>query len=1077
MNIRKKILWIFAFLYLLPSLVISQNIITTAESLTTCPTEVIVPISVQNFESVGAISLRLDYNTSVLTFEDKQNVHDSLVGGYMIVNASDGTVIISWISTNGATVNDNDTLMELKFYSTGGNSNLVWDTITPGGCEYSDENGNLINANYVNASINMHYAPMIITQAEDREIIEGENTSFSIQATGDNLSYQWQLSTDNGIIWNDLTNSSDYSGVASNTLQILAATLSMNAYQYRCVVSGICSPPAISDEVLLTVDPVPNTITTIITTTNMCAGNISVPINVENCNGVGAISLKLAYDNTLFTYTSFQNLNTELSSGNVIVNANDGMIYLSWASTTAANIGDDDLLELQFVASEGQGSFVWQTEVSGNCEYSDVNGQVFNSEYNDGSITVDAIPEITTQSEDISAYEGDEVDFSIEANGSSLAYQWQISTDNGNTWNNLLNTGIYSGANTSNLHISSVELSMNTYQYQCMLSGTCPPTLYSNAALLTVSPQPQLITTSLLNSVECEGNITIPIQVLDCDNVGAISLMFEYDTSLMTYVNYQSLHSELSSGSLIINSEKGYIYISWASVTPANVGDATLLELNFTGIPGSGDLTWQTANGNCEYSDTDGNIINSTYVNGSITIQETPSIITQATDKTIIEGENANFSISATGSGISYQWEISENNGVSWNALSNNATYSGVTNNTLYIFSASISLDGNLYRCLVSGACSPAAISDEVLLTVNPIPQIITTTIGSTTTMDSLIVLPITVTQCNNVGAISLSLDYDPSVLEYVGFSNKNSELSGFFIVNENNGHLVISWASVTVANIGDDILVELNFVTHVGTTSLTWDTNTPGNCEYSDPSGEIILSEYVNGSVTVNGIILDLKILLEGAYQSTSMSNVLNPNYLPLLQPYSNLPWNYLGNEFVSSLPNSEIVDWILVELREANGGVSNATESTMIARQAGFLLQNGSIVRMNGIDPIDFRILLTQNLYVVIYHRNHLSIISSSSVSHSGYHYSYNFTTSSTQAYGGTDALTQVAPNVWAMIVGDANADGVIDNNDNNFWKTEAGLNGYKSGDFNLNGEVDNKDKNDLWLNNINEESQVSE
>ena len=32
--------------------------------------------------------------------------------------------------------------------------------------------------------------------------------------------------------------------------------------------------------------------------------------------------------------------------------------------------------------------------------------------------------------------------------------------------------------------------------------------------------------------------------------------------------------------------------------------------------------------------------------------------------------------------------------------------------------------------------------------------------------------------------------------------------------------------------------------------------------------------------------------------------------------------PWNYFGDEFVEEIPDSSVVDWILLELRQTQGG-----------------------------------------------------------------------------------------------------------------------------------------------------------
>ena len=62
--------------------------------------------------------------------------------------------------------------------------------------------------------------------------------------------------------------------------------------------------------------------------------------------------------------------------------------------------------------------------------------------------------------------------------------------------------------------------------------------------------------------------------------------------------------------------------------------------------------------------------------------------------------------------------------------------------------------------------------------------------------------------------------------------------------------------------------------------------------------------------------------------------------------------------------------------------------------------------------------------------------------------------------------------------MIGGDANADGIINESDGiQSWIPQAGTAGYVNGDINLNGQVNNPDKNDIWFENLNQESQVPE
>ena len=81
----------------------------------------------------------------------------------------------------------------------------------------------------------------------------------------------------------------------------------------------------------------------------------------------------------------------------------------------------------------------------------------------------------------------DAATFTESATGTSLTYQWQVSTNSGSTWTSLTNTSPYSGVTTATLGISNTTYSMNGYQYRCnVASGGCTNTISSTSATLTV---------------------------------------------------------------------------------------------------------------------------------------------------------------------------------------------------------------------------------------------------------------------------------------------------------------------------------------------------------------------------------------------------------------------------------------------------------------------------------------------------------------------------------------------------------------------------------------------------------------
>lgn len=260
------------------------------------------------------------------------------------------------------------------------------------------------------------------------------------------------------------------------------------------------------------------------------------------------------------------------------------------------------------------------------------------------------------------------------------------------------------------------------------------------------------------------------------------------------------------------------------------------------------------------------------------------------------------------------------------------------------------------------------------------------------------------------------------------------------------------------------------------------------GNISLSWTLGEIATETFSNGNImltqgfqqpygiTIHGIDLDILVYLEGPYANGDMNTNLKANgEIPLNQPYNVSPWNYTGTESVATIP-SNVVDWVLIDLRDANSA-DDALPGTSVETQAAFILDNGSIVGLNGSSVLQFSASISNNPYVVIWHRNHLGILSASSPTESGGVYTYNFSTSVAQAHGGSLGYKLIDTGVYGMAGGDANGDGEIDAADNTLWAGDAGTKGYKTTDFDLNSQIDNKDKNESMFENTDLSTQIPE
>lgn len=184
-------------------------------------------------------------------------------GTGIVFDGNSGTVYGNVTLDKPLTVVAGETLTIPQGSTLNGNSNLTNDgTVT------IQEGGTLTGGDAINntGTINVEdggkldgtptgtvvYAPTITTQPVGQTVTVGQTAEFTVAATGENLSYQWQYSNDNGTNWNDIT------GATGSSYTTDAVTLEMNNYQYQCVVSNSAGSVT-SDPVTLTVNSVPVT--------------------------------------------------------------------------------------------------------------------------------------------------------------------------------------------------------------------------------------------------------------------------------------------------------------------------------------------------------------------------------------------------------------------------------------------------------------------------------------------------------------------------------------------------------------------------------------------------------------------------------------------------------------------------------------------------------------------------------------------------------------------------------------------------------------------------------------------------
>ena len=146
---------------------------------------------------------------------------DDATNGGIVFDGKDGTVYGDVTLDESLTINQGETLTVPDGSSLNCNGKLTNNgtiIVKEGGKLEGEPGGTVVSA------------PTIGTQPANQTVTEGNTATFTVAATGGNLSYQWQQSTDSGQNWTDI------SGANAATYTTAATTTSMNGYQYRCVV-------------------------------------------------------------------------------------------------------------------------------------------------------------------------------------------------------------------------------------------------------------------------------------------------------------------------------------------------------------------------------------------------------------------------------------------------------------------------------------------------------------------------------------------------------------------------------------------------------------------------------------------------------------------------------------------------------------------------------------------------------------------------------------------------------------------------------------------------------------------------
>lgn len=544
-----------------------------------------------------------------------------------------------------------------------------------------------------NAVIAVNQEVAITTHPSNAVICENGAVSFSVQATGQNLHYQWY-------------NDGVATGIDNNIIVLNPVNIAEDGSEIYCVVTSSCGGPVTSNKAVLTVNPNNRVITNPVSALKCAESNVSFSVQATGLN------------------TTYQ-----WKKGAVDISDIPGKIAGSNSPVLTIN-------DLQ-PADAG----LYSCTISGDC-----GGPVSSTQ---ATLTVNEAVVITAQPVSVTACTGDNVSFSASATPlSGLNYQWYFDPEGGAV------AFAAFGAPGKSLPITGVAPA-NEGDYYCMISNACGEVQITNTVTLNI-PAQTAITLNPAGDVVCAGsNLNLSVTATgenltyqwfrDADpaltdnavvhNSTTANISFTGLTTAYTgnyRVKVTGTCGEVTSSPDAVISVRQPISIT---SQPVNRTICAGSDVTFSVVATGDDLTyqWQYNNVNIPSADDpDYTITGATAINAgayrcivsssecgslastsaTLTVNPLTAITTQPVPaKNACIGTNVSFSVVATGIGLTYQWH---KNGVSM---------AGYTAATLNLVNVDASSAGS-YTCYVTGSCGPVQISSPGVLTID-IPPVI----------------------------------------------------------------------------------------------------------------------------------------------------------------------------------------------------------------------------------------------------------------------------------------------------------------------------------------------------------------
>ena len=519
--------------------------------------------------------------------------------------------------------------------------------------------------------------PSFTGHPSNTTVCEGANGSFTIAATGA-ITYQWQVSTDGGLTYNNVSNGSVYSNVTTVTLNLTAVPASFNNYMYRCVATnGSGNTPSNPATLTVTALPVSPTLLAKTPASGTVADGTPVSATFNAGSGGSGCTDDYRYSTnggaTYLPYTPGTNISTTgLAAGS-------GFVFIEGRRAGCATCSGNYVVLASWVVTPLPAAA---------------------TTLNAGDIAFTGYTSTTA---------GDDFSFVLLRNiGPGTAINF---TDNG--W---LSTNVFRVGETTITWTSNAAYSAGT---EINISGLTA-TLASGGSAGTVTGVAINLSSSGDQILAYRGTAASPT-FISAIHMNVYSTTFG-DPSTTTAAAWDGTANTASSSALPTGLTTGVncIWIGTQDVPASEFSNSHYGNCAGPGTLGPITTLRTTLNNQANWISDNGTPPSFTLPTGCpyLGVGNPPNITTPPGNANICENANTSFTIVAGGA-TSYQWQVDPGSG--FVNVTNNSTYSGATAATLSINAAPLSLNGYLYRCIATNG-SGSSTSASATLTVSALP-------------------------------------------------------------------------------------------------------------------------------------------------------------------------------------------------------------------------------------------------------------------------------------------------------------------------------------------------------------------